>query len=626
MRNFKLRWGSIALMMLFSTGAFLLCDPALAQVNTKPVNGFVIINPISLCSGGLCAPFGLSCTSATGTQLCTQFATPSTATVTTPIGVVDADTSVNLTRAFWAQAGIDVAFLPVQSYNSPTNTIPSSWNNIKDASTGSTFTYLSGTYQTLHLVNVPCQDGFIALTSPDFQALTQHSICTEHGGLAGSYSKLVNPPPAPAGVPLASTLGSTESNALDVFFVNTYSGTGVTIPQYGFSWINGDGVSVGKLAFTTSRFDTLGHETGHAMGLDHGTYGAGMADNLMSSGSARATSQKSGCLAFSIVGSTATSYNAGALFDLDYSNSSFNPCDSAYAMNTMNGLADQLTPGSACPSPLSMATCTTQEGAAAISPFINQTLPSTANAGGGSPTPLAGAATTSNTAVSAQSTSSSSGVPFQVTAISEPDNPNAAMNSIIIALPDISGLTFSGSSPATFVSCTDNNTNPPSLCGVRIINQVRLNGNSGIGNSNCVKSINLAPPSVECLQIFFSTGDSKGAAFVAGDTVAFNVALNKDLGTIQAGNLLAGTQYTPITAAGYSTTSLFGSAVNGVFSADSRHPDFTTPNQIDPNFVSQAVVNLGPILSKCTPPYITVKIHGKLVTVCPDGNLPAGPD
>src|SRR6516162_7153106 len=203
MGNFKLRWRSIAQVMLFSAAAFLVCGTALAQT---PVNGFVIINPISVCDSGtgLCAPFGVSCTSASGTQVCTQFATPSTATANTPIGFVDADTNVNLTRAFWAQAGIDVVFFPVQSYTSPTNAIPSSWLNIKDAAstTGATLTSYSTTYQTLHLVNVLCADGFIALTSPDFQALTQHSICTEHGGLApGAYSKLVNPPPAPSPAP-----------------------------------------------------------------------------------------------------------------------------------------------------------------------------------------------------------------------------------------------------------------------------------------------------------------------------------------------------------------------------------------------------------------------------------------
>src|SRR5207248_1235566 len=221
-----MRWGSIALTMLFSVTAFVVCGTALAQNSNPPVNGFVIINPISVCSGSSCAPYGMSCTSTSGKPVCTKSPAPSSATVNTPIGFVDADTNVNLTRAFWAQAGLDVVFFPVQSYNSPSNIIPSSWNNIKDAVSGITLTSGTGgnypptNYQTLHLVNVLCADGFAALTSPDFQALTQRPICTEHGGLATAYQKLVNPPPVPSPAPPLAINGcstalpcSTNSNA-----------------------------------------------------------------------------------------------------------------------------------------------------------------------------------------------------------------------------------------------------------------------------------------------------------------------------------------------------------------------------------------------------------------------------
>jgi len=165
---------------------------------------------------------------------------------------------------------------------------------------------------------------------------------------------------------------------------------------------------------------------------------------------------------------------------------------------------------------------------------------------------------------------------------------------------------------------------------VNIINQVRLNGNSGIGNSNCVKSINLAPPAVQCLQIFFSFGDSQGAAFVAGDTVTFNVAFNQDNATQLAGSQLTVITSTPnqpsctndpTNCVAYSTTSTF-EVVGGVVHADSQIPDFTTPNQINPNFVNAAVRQLGQKLSKCTPPFVG---SGKNQD-CPGGSLPVGPD
>src|SRR6516164_441823 len=156
MGNFKPRWRAIAQVTLFSAAAFLVCGAALAQ--STPVNGFVIINPISVCNGSSCATYGMSCTSTSGTPVCTKSPAPSSATTTTPIGFVDTTTNVNLTRAFWAQAGIDVVFFPVQSYSSPTNAIDSSWNNIKDGVTNNTFTYSPTNYQTLHQVNVTCAD------------------------------------------------------------------------------------------------------------------------------------------------------------------------------------------------------------------------------------------------------------------------------------------------------------------------------------------------------------------------------------------------------------------------------------------------------------------------------------
>jgi hypothetical protein len=517
--------------------------------------------------------------------------------VNTPIGFVDGDTNTNLTRAILAgEARIDVAFFPVQQYNSP-NTNVDPWPKIPTA-------YNPTNYQHLHLKSVTCKDGTAVQASPDLAALTQHQICTEHKGVPAGVS---NPPPAPSPAPpLGSTLG--ESNALDVFFVTDFPGATV----FGISWINGDGVSIGGNAtFLASgpRFDNLAHEIGHALALDHTAFGngAGSANNLLTTGSSRNVPSSSGCSITNPLGTNKFSNtNFGALYDLV--DPSVYPCPTfPLPPNPLpSPTADQLLPGTCT----DLTTCTNQMGAVSLSPFINKTLASTATAGGGTQAAIAGAATTSTA-------SSSGGFPFRVDAPAGTGENGASINSIIIGLPNISGLSFSGSSPATQTGGTP---------GVTIIDQVRLNGNTGIGNPNCTILDKVA--SFQCLQLFFSLGPphDQGVPFAAGDFVTFNLALNKDNTTISQNNLLNGTQFTVITSTlntsvAYATTST-GSMTNGLFSVDSRFPDFSTPNQISPNFVNAAVVHLGPGLSKCTPPYIVSGSGSNQQMLCPGGSLP----
>src|SRR5438105_11217094 len=101
MGNVRLHCRWLARALLLSAAAVLACGAALAQVN-----GFVVVNPIVVCdsSGANCPAFGMLCSTntTTGAYTCTPSTSPSTATINTPIGFVDGDTNINVTRAILA--------------------------------------------------------------------------------------------------------------------------------------------------------------------------------------------------------------------------------------------------------------------------------------------------------------------------------------------------------------------------------------------------------------------------------------------------------------------------------------------------------------------------------------------
>src|SRR5205823_700613 len=133
-------------------------------------------------------------------------------------------TNINVTRADWLQAGIDVLFLPIKQYNSPANKDPWKASDTSPVNTP----YTQTDYRTLHAVNVTCATtGAVNLTSPDFQALTQMSVC-------GAPST-ANPPALPTPAPPLHT----DTKVIDVFFVNDILEGSTRLA--GFSWINRNG-------------------------------------------------------------------------------------------------------------------------------------------------------------------------------------------------------------------------------------------------------------------------------------------------------------------------------------------------------------------------------------------------
>jgi hypothetical protein len=223
---FRLRLNlNSALFLLSAVSAWLVTNSAVAAVTACPaglVCSYVAVQPIDVCAsnGTGCAPF----------NTLSKAGNPGAATSTTPIGFVDTATGKDVTRAIWNQVGIDVAWSPIHQYNNTT-------------------------YQTLHITNASNGTG---LASADFLALSQQD------GISQGTAPNPNPPNAPV---------ASQATVVNMFFVNTLvPPTPGTL--YGFSWINNNGIAIGPNTFfppfpLTPRFDTLAHEIGHNLALDH---------------------------------------------------------------------------------------------------------------------------------------------------------------------------------------------------------------------------------------------------------------------------------------------------------------------------------------------------------------------
>jgi hypothetical protein len=215
---------------LLTAAAALL---ATSVADAAAISGYVPVQPILVCP--------------TGPSSCPQFNNLGQTGPNAPVGFVDPATGLNITRAIFSQAGVDITFLPaVQLLN-------------------------AGSLQTLHVTTDPATG---LLTSTDFKTLSQQA------GI--SQGAAPRPPLSP------------NRSTINLFFVNNL------VPQtpgilYGFSWIGNNGVSIGASTFglkvgsitLPGRPDTIAHEIGHDLDLDHTTFGAGASTNLMTAGNIR---------------------------------------------------------------------------------------------------------------------------------------------------------------------------------------------------------------------------------------------------------------------------------------------------------------------------------------------------
>jgi hypothetical protein len=446
MRNCGLHPSQMGWLLLLCATAFLSSGTALAQVTH-----YVVIQPIDVCStsgpSGGCAPF----------NNLTQSPDPSKTTSTTPIGFVDSTTNVNVTRAIWLQAGIDVTFLPMAEYNNSNyQSLPVTCTTTPNPTCTGNVTSSTGTF--------------------NFQLLSSGKA-TKATGCKSNCS-----------VPLAPA----AANAINMFFVNSLvPGAGVGGPLFGFAWLNGNGIVVASNTFfpttlgATPRWDTLAHEIGHNLNLDHTTFGAGTANNAMTGGGIRTIASSTGC--------SSTTSPGGELFGLATGN-----C--AVQLATL----DQLILGNST---------NIQQAQALLSGLMNPIPNVSATAGGGAAAAATATATATMTTTAAATTDPA--INFTVTFPKIKQAGGRAgeyIFALVIALPQ--GFQF-GTPGFTYA--------PGQI--PQVYSFEFLNGNNGQGNTNCLKPINGAP-AIQCLEIDFVAG-----TFTANTSFSFTSnIINKSTG------------------------------------------------------------------------------------------------
>lgn len=345
-----------ALFLLPAAALWLSPGSAVAQL-TKCAAGsvcyYVALQPIDVCtdSGTGCAPFNT--VNATGS--------PGTVGPANPIGFVDSATGKDITRAMWNQIGVDIAWSPMRQLNSTAN------QTIGITCTGTDSTTCSNT-----------------LDSSQFKTLSDQPTMTQAG----------SPSPSP---PLSSS-----KTVLNMFFVSKINPPSLLSGiLYGFSWIGNNGIAIAGNTFTSSgltlpRFDTLAHEIGHNLGLNHG-------DTYNTQGWTGATS-KTPC-----TNSTSPAYGL-----MTTGSSRFEPTSTSIALADLKtgdgaGTAGQLN------RPSTTTPCTTdQQTEVSLSAFLNPIASSTTIGTATAPTTAAAVSVATNNTTSTPS--SNAPITFDTTA------------------------------------------------------------------------------------------------------------------------------------------------------------------------------------------------------------------
>jgi hypothetical protein len=534
--------------LLLSAATSLPSGSALADLTSCTLGSvcyYVAVQPIDVCAsnGTGCAPF----------NSLSKAGNPGAATSTTPIGFVDTTTGKDITRTILNQIGVDVAWAPIKQYNNTT-------------------------YQTLHVVPcsstnppLPCASIPGALTSTDFMTLSQQSAIS---------TGAVPNPTTPAGVPVAS-----QPTVVNMFFVNTL------VPPspgtlYGFSWIKNNGIAIGASTFfppfpLTPRFDTLAHELGHDLGLDH------------------MDQYNYGCNAQGVTCPPSDLMTAG--------NTRTEPTSTSNALSQIGkgdgtGTADQLDCSSAstqCTNPTT--TPTPQQGQIALSGLLNPIASSTTTATTPSTDTITTALVVSNTA----------GDVTTITAAPNSKKPNTSINfrvtgptsgqlgetliGLVVTLDK--GLHFDPTNPANFFG------NP------QVTNFLYDHGNTG--DANC------PTPATQCLVIQLSGLPQGSDLFFTQGIVGAPGQVGSSAKTVTLNDLVnAGVDITYKFSDGLIITGTL--ALNGCceLTANSQNPSSTVSTQIDPSLFVSIPGHL---------PCTAIGADGGIGGTCPDpGATPVG--
>lgn len=208
-----------------------------SEVVAAPVQYFLTVQPIDIC-----ADDGTGC--AAMNNLSASLNNVGTAGPSVQVGFVSND--INITNQIYNLFGINVVFQPTEQYN-------------------------NSSFQNLQAVASTTNPG--RFDSPQLQQLTQQP------GLSQGQAPTMLPPPNPLNTAL-----SPSPTTLNMLFVNSVIPDPTTPGTlFGLSWIGNNGIAIGENAFgnfsairqqtVNARADTIAHEIGHNLSLDHSTFG-----------------------------------------------------------------------------------------------------------------------------------------------------------------------------------------------------------------------------------------------------------------------------------------------------------------------------------------------------------------